>query len=249
MTTIRHSAYPPSPPAGAHHPAPVEPLPQGVGQYEQLRDFIDRAALGDIDLDVGHAREVSDDGKLPAAWYADSGSAPRSAPRSAQRLAASQGARLRPEALAGLLGLCAGLIVLVPVALWWQQQVTSNDPTTTTSLVTSIAPLAVTDEALLSVSAVNTVRIAKSAELQAVAEARALMADGNMLEARATLAGVVAARDPEGLFLMAETYDPNILAAHRARGVGADTERARALYKAAQSFGHTRASLRLDALR
>jgi hypothetical protein len=50
-------------------------------------------------------------------------------------------------------------------------------------------------------------------------------------------------------FALAETYDPNMLAAWGARGVAADVARARALYRKALSLGVAQAQNRLDALK
>ena len=51
------------------------------------------------------------------------------------------------------------------------------------------------------------------------------------------------------MFALAETYDPNMLAAWGTRGVAADVAKARALYRKALSLGAERAQVRLDALR
>jgi TPR repeat protein len=51
------------------------------------------------------------------------------------------------------------------------------------------------------------------------------------------------------LFALAETYDPNMLAAWGTRGVTADVARARALYQKALGLGVASAQNRLDALK
>ena len=62
-------------------------------------------------------------------------------------------------------------------------------------------------------------------------------------------------QDPETLksapltFLLAETYDPNMLASWQTRGVLANPERARSLYQKALDLGDARARQRLDWLR
>jgi hypothetical protein len=48
------------------------------------------------------------------------------------------------------------------------------------------------------------------------------------------------------IFLLAETYDPNMLASWQTRGVTANPERARALYQKARDLGDSRAQQRLD---
>ena len=50
-------------------------------------------------------------------------------------------------------------------------------------------------------------------------------------------------------FALAETYDPNMLAAWGTRGVAADAAKARELYQKAFGLGVARAQNRLDALR
>lgn len=236
MTTARTSAYPTV--AGTSPDSPSFP---DNGQFDQLRDFVDRAAQGEIDLEIGNSKAIADDGKLPSGWYAGP-------PEMTRPLL--KGKRLRPEVLAGLLGLAAGLVLLMPLAFWWQQSL--SGPIASAPLATSFAVEARPTTAQrphVDVLDVKPVSVAKQVEDETVIEARSMLADGDVLAARALLSKAVAARDPDGVFLMAETYDPNILAAHRARGVGSDTERARALYMAAKNLGHTRAGARLEALR
>jgi hypothetical protein len=110
---------------------------------------------------------------------------------------------------------------------------------------------------------------ARAAEIKA-AEAKA--AEVKMAEARARLDGLLAqvrrrvdegdvagarqilvAADDGGKgalsFALAETYDPNMLAAWGSRGVAADVARAKALYRKALGLGVAGAQHRLDALR
>ncbi|HEX5959230.1 MAG TPA: hypothetical protein VFY92_11340, partial [Hyphomicrobiaceae bacterium] len=47
-------------------------------------------------------------------------------------------------------------------------------------------------------------------------------------------------------FMLAETYDPNMLASWQTRGVAANPEKARALYQKARDLGESRAQQRLD---
>lgn len=53
---------------------------------------------------------------------------------------------------------------------------------------------------------------------------------------------------PALVFALAETYDPNMLAAWGSRGVNADVQRAKSLYARALDRGYGRAMARLDAL-
>jgi TPR repeat protein len=61
---------------------------------------------------------------------------------------------------------------------------------------------------------------------------------------------VAAGNDPQGLvpYALAETYDPNMLAAWGTRGVAPDLAKAEALYREALDLGNSRARLRLDLL-
>ena len=78
-------------------------------------------------------------------------------------------------------------------------------------------------------------RAAERIESGDVAGARELLADGGEQ-------GAIS-------FALAETYDPNMLAAWGTRGVAADAAKARALYQKAFDLGMARAQNRLDALR
>jgi TPR repeat protein len=51
------------------------------------------------------------------------------------------------------------------------------------------------------------------------------------------------------VFALAETYDPNMLAAWGVRGVTADVMKAKALYFKARDLGIVRAQMRLEQLR
>jgi hypothetical protein len=76
-----------------------------------------------------------------------------------------------------------------------------------------------------------------------------MIGDGNMLRAREILGDALLADNPHGAFALAETYDPNILAATGARDVRAEVERARTLYGKALAGGVTAAENRLNALK
>lgn len=72
---------------------------------------------------------------------------------------------------------------------------------------------------------------------------------GDIVGARETLAGGDDGAQGPVAFALAETYDPNMLAAWGSRGVAADVAKARALYRKAFSLGVARAQARLDALK
>jgi TPR repeat protein len=82
-----------------------------------------------------------------------------------------------------------------------------------------------------------------------IARAKRLIEKGDVTGARKMLAATeeVVARGPI-TFALAETYDPNRLAAWGARGVVADVEKARALYAKAMRLGEARAQWRLGTL-
>lgn len=71
---------------------------------------------------------------------------------------------------------------------------------------------------------------------------------GDVAGARETLAGADNGAQGPVTFALAETYDPNMLAAWGSRGIAADVAKARALYRRAVSLGVARAQARLDAL-
>jgi hypothetical protein len=79
-------------------------------------------------------------------------------------------------------------------------------------------------------------------------EAKAMIATGDIAAARRILQpGAVDGHSPH-LLALAETFDPNMLAAWSARGAAPDVERARALYQSALAKGERKARQRLEAL-
>ncbi len=82
----------------------------------------------------------------------------------------------------------------------------------------------------------------------ALLEAEELIANGNIEAARKVLGAGANAEDPGALLALAETYDPNMLAAWSARNVNADAGIARALYGRALATGESKARQRLAAL-
>jgi hypothetical protein len=79
--------------------------------------------------------------------------------------------------------------------------------------------------------------------------AELLIAGGDIALARTLLEQSAAAGNPSVLFSLAETYDPNMLAAWGNRDLNADPERARGLYERAMAGGIDRARTRLQGLR
>lgn len=72
---------------------------------------------------------------------------------------------------------------------------------------------------------------------------------GDVIGARDMLAAAEDGAQGPVTFALAETYDPNMLAAWGSRGVTSDVVRARALYRKAQELGVSKANMRLEALK
>jgi len=93
----------------------------------------------------------------------------------------------------------------------------------------------------------------QSAELEvswtsAVADGKERIAAGDIAGGRQVLQPAVAANEPEAIMALAETYDPNMLAAWGVRDVAADVQLARELYQKALSAGIGSARGRLQGL-
>ena len=82
-----------------------------------------------------------------------------------------------------------------------------------------------------------------------LAQAAQRIDSGDVTGAREMLAAADDGGQGAVSFALAETYDPNMLAAWGTRGVAADAAKARALYRKAFGLGVARAQSRLDALR
>jgi hypothetical protein len=80
-----------------------------------------------------------------------------------------------------------------------------------------------------------------------LADARQLIRSGDIPGARKVLAAAETADSGSLTFLLAETYDPNVLPAGL-KATMADSQRAKALYRRARDLGDGRAQGRLDAL-
>ena len=82
-----------------------------------------------------------------------------------------------------------------------------------------------------------------------LAQAAQRIDGGDITGAREMLQGADDGGQGAVFFALAETYDPNMLAAWGTRGVAADADKARALYHKAFDLGVAQAQKRLDALR
>jgi hypothetical protein len=201
---------------------------------------------------------------------------------------------LRQQMGATLLGLCAGLLVVVPIVLWlsgWlgeaaqksrpqrsaepslqpieprgnevktvkvQVRPVERTPPTATQYVTSSIEARVAGEPQRSVEPVS-LPVARAPEPPVrpeparqvddrLAEARQRIESGDVSGARDILSAVEGTAPGPISFALAETYDPNMLAAWGTRGAIADVARARALYHKSLAFGMARAHARLEAL-
>jgi hypothetical protein len=243
--------------------APGSIASAGIGlapQYAALRDLVDQAArdrdraaltstpagVGGMDADPDGDPDAGASLKLPSGWYAaDAEPHARWRPR--------------PELRAAVFGLLAGVVVLLPVTLWLNASDASRVMVPRDDLASAASQLVVDARVVRLAepqSAVERLQVAglTTADAQEFVdadldEARRLMLIGDVIAARTLLATAAAATSPRALFLMAETFDPNMLAAWGTRGVTADPDRARALYAAANALGHEKADGRLDALK
>lgn len=82
-----------------------------------------------------------------------------------------------------------------------------------------------------------------------LARAKQRVDSGDVAGARELLSGADEGAQGAAVFALAETYDPNMLAAWGTRGMAADVAKARALYRKALGLGAERAQVRLDALK
>ena len=87
----------------------------------------------------------------------------------------------------------------------------------------------------------------KAEDLLAQAERR--IESGDITGAREILAAAESAAPGPATFALAETYDPNMLAAWGTRGIAADVTKAKSLYFRARELGVIRAQVRLDQLK
>ena len=188
---------------------------------------------------------------------------------------------------AAVLGLIAGLMIVVPVVLWLTQK---SGPTAADRVAPPAAETKVADVKAVRVPVrpMNLERPPESAaqfvtasveqprpapieaepppQVPVIATARLVdpnraridgllaqtaqrIENGDIAGAREILAGVDDGGQGEVSFALAETYDPNMLAAWGTRGVTADAAKARALYHKAFDLGVAKAQKRLDGLR
>ena len=116
-------------------------------------------------------------------------------------------------------------------------------PPRTRSLVETPAVAAVQPPVVVAAPRPDPVKV-RAEEL--MAQAKRLIESGDIPRARTVLDAPETAASAPMMFMLAETYDPNMLASWQTRGINANPERARALYQKARDLGDGRAQQRLD---
>jgi hypothetical protein len=120
-----------------------------------------------------------------------------------------------------------------------------QEPATASAAVTVLKPAPVPP----SVVEVTPVLSAAAKAEALIEDARRLMSEGDFRTARSVLENQTVAALPAARFLLAETYDPNYLAARGVRSVRAEVPRAIELYRLALDGGIEAARQRISALR
>jgi len=185
----------------------------------------------------------------------------------------------RYHGLMALAGFAAGSCVVLPLAVWLAGAFTAATSQTAAPALGVVRTLAsglstpspalvsaprLTDRidradvgesgpAVVSVDAIDgnprSTRQTQAAIADPLAEALVLFRDGRVLEARKILGSADMTSRGEAVFMLAETFDPNVLAALGITGVLAETQVARRLYARARELGVAAAAQRIDALR
>ncbi|MEZ5816115.1 MAG: hypothetical protein R3D44_03440 [Hyphomicrobiaceae bacterium] len=182
----------------------------------------------------------------------------------ATRLAHAEARRY--QMVMGAAGFFGGLLVVVPLVLWIAPKpapaiadatapVPMTLPTATLAAGASASPSLVSVPRIASQSEASDAQVAAPAANKTPSEhentiemARGLIRSGDILGARRLLGRPDIRESGQALFMMAETYDPSVLAALGAMGVHADTPTARRYYEAALAIGVVAAAPRLEAL-
>lgn len=169
---------------------------------------------------------------------------------------------------AGLLGLALGLIGVIPTVLWLTGRLgdhiatlrpdtlvdeggkSGQEISTRTVATVEIPPVLLNPPKPILRPAAPVLAEKDSADAaeELLLRAQTLVNDGELLRAREILSDGILADNPKAAFVLAETFDPNILAATGVRGIRAEVERARMLYGKALAGGVAAAKKRLDAL-
>ena len=177
----------------------------------------------------------------------------------------------RQQVGAAALGLIAGLIVVVPAVLWLsgylggpQTKAVVRSPAPPPVKVTEVKtvkvqhiaasadpippkapPPPVVERAPVALPAPEAEQVSSRAG-DLLAQAKRRIDSGDIPGARNILRAPETAKSASMTFMLAETYDPNMLASWQTRGIPANPERARALYQKARDLGDDRAQQRLE---
>jgi hypothetical protein len=165
----------------------------------------------------------------------------------------------------GMIGFFGGLLVVVPVVVWMlpRQPLEAGHADTPVSgfaeASSSALPALPTLKSVPTVADRSAARSASATRQSAatssaldeereIETARQLIRADNIPAARRLLDRPELETSGQALFMLAETYDPNVLAALGATGVVAESQMARRYYEAALAEGVEAAAVRLEAL-
>lgn len=188
------------------------------------------------------AKASADAGRLPSAWYKQADEIAEASRQERRALVIRASAAACVVTGAGLLFWLGAFGARVPVEQ--PMLVTSYAPAPRPAVLAAVAP---TERPMPVASQPNARALVTTAQILEVAER--FVAVGDILAARAMLSETAEAGDPNALFALAETYDPNLLASWNASNVEASPAYARVLYEAALRAGMRDAGIRLDALK
>jgi len=179
----------------------------------------------------------------------------------------------RQQLGAAALGLVAGLVVVVPAVLWlsgWlggpqtksaRQQTVDQPPFRVAEVKTVKVHVAAPTDLRLKAEPPPAVEQppapvlaprlepARSRADDLLVQAKRRLESGDILGAREILQAAEIATSGPMTFMLAETYDPSMLAIWQTSGVTANPERARSLYQKAHELGDIRAQQRLNWLK
>jgi hypothetical protein len=187
--------------------------------------------------------------RLPAAWYSPDVAAPEP----------WFGSELR----AGALGLGLGVLIIVPAVLLsrgWLMTERAAPQAPRSAVAQQSEParplIAAIAEPKIELATVRREPVAPPAAVVdpavvaqgIVAQARQLIETGDVHAARSMLSDAGLSGRADAQFVLAETFDPNVLAAWGTRGINADVEKARAHYQVALGLGQQQARERIKGL-
>lgn len=203
------------------------------------------------DIPAGHRRGSTDFGReMSAETDVSLAAALR---EHAGRMARAEA--IRYQLAMGLLGFIGGLVVIIPLVLWSAKPPFASAQADAAGSIhgpalVSVPTIAMRDETASGKGSEMSVATARagSASNDLVEVARRLIRSGDILAARQMLEQPELSQSGQALFMLAETYDPNVLAALGAVSVRAETPMARQYYEAALSQGVVAAAPRLEAL-